>query len=105
MIPRLGVGLQYNPEIMDWFPFEELEVDAMEVLLDTIMGPLDSPYVMKPGAKEKLERLATRYRLIAHSNYGCDFGFQPIDDAGGAAPRPARQGHAKPVDREPLLLR
>ncbi|WP_437604016.1 DUF692 family multinuclear iron-containing protein [Sorangium sp. So ce590] len=79
MYPSLGVGLQYNPEILDWFPFEEMEVDAMEILLDTVMGPLDSPYVMKPGAKEKLDRLASKYKLLAHSNYGCDFGFEPLD--------------------------
>lgn len=64
---------------MDWFPFEELEVDGMEVLLDTIMGPLDSPYIMRPGVKEKLDRLALKYKLLAHSNYGCDFGFDPIE--------------------------
>ena len=77
--PRpIGVGIQYNPEILDWFPFESLDVDLYEVLLDPVMGPLDSPYLFLPGAVEKLMRLKERRPLLAHSNYGCDFGFEPL---------------------------
>ncbi len=79
-IDRIGIGIQYNPEILSWFPFEEQQVDALEILLDTVMGPLDSPYVLRPGAAQLLERLAERHLLIAHSNYGCDFGFLPLDE-------------------------
>jgi uncharacterized protein len=78
-IPRLGVGIQYNPEILDWFPFEALEVDVLEVLLDTIMGPLDSPFILKPGVEATLARLSAKYTLLGHSNYGCDFGFAPLE--------------------------
>jgi uncharacterized protein len=92
-VPRLGVGIQYNPEILDWFPFETLEVDLLEVLLDTIMGPLDSPFVLKPGIRAVLDRLASKYTLLAHSNYGCEFGFQPLDST------PAVQRHV-PLARE-----
>ena len=35
----IGVGIQYNPEILDWFPFEDIEVDVLEILLDNIMAP------------------------------------------------------------------
>jgi uncharacterized protein len=78
-VPRLGVGIQYNPEILEWFPFEEQEVDAMEVLLDVFMGPLDSPYVVLPGKGRLLDRLRAQYPLLSHSNYGCEFGFEPLD--------------------------
>ncbi|MFD7657761.1 DUF692 family multinuclear iron-containing protein [Actinosynnema sp. NPDC059797] len=71
----VGVGIQYNPEILDWFPFESLEVDLFEVLLDPFMGPLDGPSVFLPGAYERLMDLKSRHLLLAHSNYGCDFGF------------------------------
>lgn len=75
----LGVGIQYNPEILDWFPFESLEVDFFEVLLDPFMGPLDSPYLFLPGAREKLAELKQHRPLLAHSNYGCDFGFSALE--------------------------
>ena len=78
--PRpIGVGIQYNPEILDWFPFESLDVDLYEVLLDPVMGPLDSPYLFLPGAFDKLMELKQRRPLLAHSNYGCDFGFDPLE--------------------------
>jgi uncharacterized protein (UPF0276 family) len=75
----LGVGIQYNPEILDWFPFEELEVDVLEILLDNIMGPIDGPYLMKPSAQRTIDRLAGNFTLLAHSNYGCEFGFAPLE--------------------------
>lgn len=75
----IGVGIQYNPEILDWFPFEALDVDLFEVLLDPFMGPLDSPYVFLPGALERLMDIKSRTPLLAHSNYGCDFGFSALE--------------------------
>jgi hypothetical protein len=78
-VPQLGVGLQYNPEILGWFPFAEARVDALEVLLDTLAGPLDSPYIVLPGKQAELARLAGLAPLIAHSNYGAEFGFEPLE--------------------------
>ena len=75
----LGVGIQYNPEILDWFPFEALEVDVYEVLLDNIMAPLDGPQLIKPASRKAIERLRGKCRLLAHSNYGCEFGFGPLE--------------------------
>src|SRR5713226_6464475 len=75
----IGVGIQYNPEILDWFPFEELDVDFFEVLLDNVMAPLDGPHIIKPASRKMLERLRTKCPLLAHSNYGCDFGFSPLE--------------------------
>lgn len=80
----IGVGIQYNPEILDWFPFEELQVDLYEILLDNIMAPLDGPQIIKPGARKMLERLAQKSQLLAHSNYGCDFGFSPLESTSAA---------------------
>jgi len=75
----IGVGIQYNPEILDWFPFESLQVDLFEILLDNVMAPLDGPHVIRPTARKTLERLGARCPLLAHSNYGCDFGFSPLE--------------------------
>jgi uncharacterized protein (UPF0276 family) len=78
------VGIQYNPEILDWFAFEDLDVDLYEILLDTIMGPLDGPYVVRPNALSRIDRLRGRAVLLAHSNYGCDFGFAPLEETAAA---------------------
>ncbi|WP_254700414.1 DUF692 domain-containing protein [Trinickia violacea] len=75
----IGVGIQYNPEILDWFPFESLEVDLFEILLDNVMAPLDGPHLIKPAARKMLERLRARCTLLAHSNYGCEFGFGSLE--------------------------
>lgn len=80
-IPRIGVGLQYNPELMDWFPFGELAVDALEVLLDSLMAPLDSPMMMLPEMAHVVEELGSRCVLLAHSNYGGEFGFGPLEQS------------------------
>ncbi|GGB26193.1 hypothetical protein GCM10011505_04290 [Tistrella bauzanensis] len=77
----IGVGLQYNPEILDWFPFESQPVDLFEVLLDAIMGPLDSPWIFRPGQERRTRALGDRTPLLAHSNYGCEFGFGPLEDS------------------------
>jgi len=80
VVHQLGVGLQYNPEIVSWFPFSEAPVDALEILLDTIAGPLDSPYTILPRMAAQLTRLASLAPLIAHSNYGNEFGFGPLHE-------------------------
>jgi len=79
-LPVMGIGLQYNPEILDWFPFEQQPVDAFEVLLDTLMGKLDSPYEVDPDAFARIVPLRERAPLLAHSNYGGEFGFGPLED-------------------------
>lgn len=81
VVPQLGVGLQYNPEIISWFPFGEVQVDALEILLDSIAGPLDSPYIVLPGKAAELGKLAELATLIAHSNYGGEFGFNPLHES------------------------
>jgi uncharacterized protein (UPF0276 family) len=75
---RLGVGLQYNPALIGWFPFVEQTLDALEILFDGVMGPLDGPGLMWPGAADALDEVAARFPLVGHSNYGGDFGFDPL---------------------------
>ncbi|KPB68833.1 DUF692 domain-containing protein [Pseudomonas cannabina] len=76
----IGVGIQYNPEILDWFPFEDIQVDILEILLDNIMAPMDGPQIIKPSAQAMIERLGQKFTLLAHSNYGCDFGFSALEE-------------------------
>jgi uncharacterized protein (UPF0276 family) len=78
-IPRLGVGLQLNPALMDWFPFLEQSLDAMEMLFDGVMAPFDGPGLMLPGMVETMRAVAARFPLVGHSNYGGDFGFAALD--------------------------
>ena len=77
-VPRFGVGLQFNPALIGWFPFAEQNLDALEVLFDGIMGPLDGPGLMSPDAGDIIHDAAARFPIIGHSNYGGDFGFDPL---------------------------
>jgi uncharacterized protein (UPF0276 family) len=79
-IEPLGVGLQVNPHLADWFPFEDQSVDVYEILLDAYAGSLDSPYLVMPGTFDVLEPLRRRAPLLAHSNYGGEFGFLPLEE-------------------------
>lgn len=77
-VPRFGVGLQFNPALIGFFPFVEQPLDALEVLFDGIMGPLDGPGLMWPDAADFLDDVAARFPIVGHSNYGGDFGFDPL---------------------------
>lgn len=77
-VPRFGVGLQFNPALIGWFPFIEQPLDTLEILFDGVMGPLDGPGLRWPGAGDLLDEVAARFPLIGHSNYGGDFGFDPL---------------------------
>jgi len=76
--PRLGVGLQFNPALIGWFPFLDQRLDALEVLFDSVMAPLDGPGVMSPGMTDVMREAAARFPIIGHSNYGGDFGFDDL---------------------------
>jgi uncharacterized protein (UPF0276 family) len=77
-VPSLGVGLQFNPALVGWFPFLDQDLDALEVLFDSVMGPLDGPGLMWPDAADILRDVAARFPLVGHSNYGGDFGFDQL---------------------------
>lgn len=77
-VPSFGVGLQFNPALVEWFPFLEQPLDALEILFDGVMGPLDGPALMWPDAGDALRDVAARFPILGHSNYGGDFGFDPL---------------------------
>jgi uncharacterized protein len=77
-VPRLGVGLQFNPELVGWFPFLDQSLDALEILFDAVMAPLDGPGLLSLRCVEPLREAALKFPLIGHSNYGGDFGFNDL---------------------------
>ncbi|NTX26156.1 DUF692 family protein [Burkholderia pyrrocinia] len=77
-IPRLGVGLQFNPALIDWFPFFDQSLDALEILFDGVMAPLDGPGLMLPAMVDTMREVSARFPLVGHSNYGGDFGFDDL---------------------------
>jgi hypothetical protein len=77
-VPRLGVGLQFNPELIGWFPFLGQPLDVLEILFDSVMGPLDGPGLMSPRAAGVVRDVADKFPLLGHSNYGGDFGFDDL---------------------------
>ncbi len=76
--PILGVGLQFNPALIGWFPFLDQSLDVLEILFDGIMGPLDGPSLMLPRAADAVQGAALKFPIIGHSNYGGDFGFEDL---------------------------
>src|SRR5882672_4961142 len=82
-----GVGLQLNPELIPIIPKLE-EVGARwsyaQVLCDMFAGPLDGPHVIEPRVAPVLEELGAKYPLLAHSNYGEEFGFEPLAETQAA---------------------
>ncbi len=37
-VPRLGVGLQFNPALIGWFPFVDQPLDVLEILFELSDG-------------------------------------------------------------------
>lgn len=77
-VPRFGVGLQYNPELIGWFPFLDQPLDALEILFDSVMGPLDGPGLLSPRSLDIVHDAVGSFPLLGHSNYGGDFGFDDL---------------------------
>jgi hypothetical protein len=77
-VPRFGVGLQFNPELIGWFPFLDQPLDALEILFDSVMGPLDGPAVLAPRSAGLFRDIVDKFPLLGHSNYGGDFGFDDL---------------------------
>lgn len=76
--PSLGVGLQFNPELIGWFPFMDQSLDVLEILFDSVMGPLDGPGLVWPYAGDLITNEAVNFPIVGHSNYGGDFGFENL---------------------------
>jgi uncharacterized protein (UPF0276 family) len=79
-----GVGLQLNPTILE-LP-DEIDptlFDFAELLCDQFAAPLDCAYVIDPATRPLLERLRARHPLLAHGNYGNEFGYDSLCDTPG----------------------
>jgi uncharacterized protein len=78
-----GVGFQMN-----FFTrplLEELEragarIDYLEILCDTVSGSLEGPHLVEPRQAAWLDDLQRRYPLVAHSNFGEEFGFAELTE-------------------------
>ena len=77
-VPSLGVGLQFNPALIGWFPFLDQSLDALEILFDGMMGSLDGSSLTFPPAADAVREVAAKFPIIGHSNYGGDFGFEDL---------------------------
>lgn len=77
-VPIFGVGLQFNPALIGWFPFIDQSLDALEILFDGVMGSLDGPSLLSPNSVALMQDAAAKFPLLGHSNYGGDFGFDDL---------------------------
>lgn len=78
-----GVGLQFNPTIVDELGSHEFfhcNLDFAELLVDTFVAPMDCGYLIDPNVLATLEDLGNHFPLLAHSNYGGEFGFEPLEE-------------------------
>src|SRR5262249_4600318 len=81
---RLGGGaLQLNPTLVNEIGLEHLKTlnyDYAELLCDSFAGALDSPYVLEPGTRHFIDEIFAEKPVIAHGNYGAEFGFEPFEE-------------------------
>ena len=81
----VGIGLQLNPTVLELQPqgIDPALFDYAELLCDQFAAPLDAGYVLDPVTRPLLDQLAAGHPLIAHGNYGNEFGFEPLDETVG----------------------
>ncbi len=78
-----GVGFQVNfftRGLLTELEQAGVRVDYLELLCDTISGSLEGPHVIEPRHEAWLADLKARYPLVAHSNFGENYGFAELDD-------------------------
>jgi len=85
MSGHVGIGLQANPTVLQLSPkgVDPGLYEYAELLCDQFAGPLDAGYVLDPLMRPMLEELRAGHALIAHGNYGNEFGFEPLDETPG----------------------
>jgi uncharacterized protein (UPF0276 family) len=85
MSVEVRIGLQLNPTALQLLPqgVDPGLFDYAELLCDQFAAPLDAGYVIDPVMQPLLEELAAGHPLIAHGNYGNEFGFEPLDETVG----------------------
>lgn len=80
---KYGIGFQlnfYTAPLLKELERLGVPLDFIEVLCDTVSGPLDGPHVIDPKHQDWFRELLSRYQLIAHSNYGEEYGFRPLEE-------------------------
>jgi uncharacterized protein len=83
-MPVHGVGLQINPTTLALLDdVDPALYSYSELLCDQFAGPLDTGYVVDPVLRPMLERLRERHPLLAHGNYGNEFGYDPLEKTPG----------------------
>ena len=89
-MPVRGVGLQLNDTVVNELGeegFAGAKFEYVQLVCDSWAAPLDSGYVVNQSLRRPFDRLAERYPLLAHSNYGLQYGFEPLAES------PALQRH------------
>ncbi|MEO8700897.1 MAG: DUF692 family multinuclear iron-containing protein [Kofleriaceae bacterium] len=84
--PR-GVGFQrnfYTGSLIWDLHALGTQIDYVELLCDTVGGSLDGPHMIDPRNRAWFEELGGTFPLVAHSNYGEQYGFAPIADTPAA---------------------
>ena len=81
----VGIGLQLNPTVLELQDqgVDPTLFDYAELLCDQFAAPLDAGYIVDPVMRPVLDRLAAGHPIIAHGNYGNEFGFEPLDETVG----------------------
>src|SRR4051812_16062096 len=78
-----GVGFQLNfftAPLLKSLEQIGAPIDFVEALCDTVSGAVDGPHVIDPRQQRWFEQIKGRYPLIAHSNYGEEYGFRPLEE-------------------------
>lgn len=85
MPDEVGIGLQLNPTALELRPkgIDPALFDYAELLCDQFAAPLDAGYIIDPVMRPVLDEIAGGHPLIAHGNYGNEFGFEPLDETVG----------------------
>lgn len=85
MSGHVGIGLQINPTVLELQPqgIDPSLYEYAELLCDNFVGPLEGGYVIDPFMRPLLEKISDTHALIAHGNYGNEFGFEPLDETPG----------------------
>jgi uncharacterized protein (UPF0276 family) len=76
-----AIGLQLNPTVLGLV--DRIDPDLYgfaELLCDQFAAPLDCGYVIDPVTRPLLEKVQSSHAVVAHGNYGNEFGFEPIED-------------------------
>jgi uncharacterized protein (UPF0276 family) len=75
------VGLQLNHTLFTpVLDLQGIEFAFAELLCDQFAGPIDSGYDIEPEARPVLELMRGKMALLAHGNFGAEFGFDRLED-------------------------